>query len=141
MITSQRWEHFPHGADVGIRGIGASLAAAFEQSALAMTAVMVNPDVVVPKTCVDIACEAPNDELLLVDWLNALIYETDTRRMLFSRFHVTVGNRHLSARVCGEPIDPTRHRIAVEVKGATYTALRVAKGCDDLWYAECVIDV
>ena len=31
---TSRWEHFPHGADVGIRGIGASPAAAFEQGAL-----------------------------------------------------------------------------------------------------------
>ena len=35
-----RWEHFPHGADVGIRGIGSSIAQAFEQAALAMSAVV-----------------------------------------------------------------------------------------------------
>ena len=32
----------------------------------------------------------PDDELLLVDWLNALIYEMATRRMLFGRFDVTI---------------------------------------------------
>jgi Archease protein family (MTH1598/TM1083) len=32
------WEHFPHGADIGIRGWGSALAAAFEQAALAATA-------------------------------------------------------------------------------------------------------
>lgn len=35
-----RWEHFPHGADIGVRGFGPTMAAAFEQAALAMTAVV-----------------------------------------------------------------------------------------------------
>ena len=35
-------------------------------------------------------CEAPDDELLLVDWLNALIYEMATRHMLFGRFAVSL---------------------------------------------------
>ena len=33
-----RYEHFPHDADIGVRGFGASEAEAFEQAALAMTA-------------------------------------------------------------------------------------------------------
>ena len=41
---SPRWEHFPHDADMGIRGIGHSKAEAFEQAALALTAVTLDPD-------------------------------------------------------------------------------------------------
>jgi len=33
-----RWEHFPHEADIGVRGFGATPAEAFEQAALALTA-------------------------------------------------------------------------------------------------------
>jgi len=137
----QRWEHFPHGADVGIRGVGTSLAGAFEQAALAMTAAIVDPGTVLPVTRIDINCEAPNDELLLVDWLNALIYEMAARQMLFARFSVQIGDHRLSGQAWGERIDPARHQTAVEVKGATYTALHVAKNDDSLWYAECVVDV
>ena len=36
------WEHFPHDADVGVRGFGATAAEAFEQAALALTAVVTN---------------------------------------------------------------------------------------------------
>jgi len=33
-MTSKRWEHFAHEADIGVRGIGASKAEAFEQGAV-----------------------------------------------------------------------------------------------------------
>ena len=41
-----RWQHFPHGADVGVRGIGRSLAEAFAEAARAMTAAAVDLDAV-----------------------------------------------------------------------------------------------
>ena len=37
------WEHYEHGADIGVRGFGATKAEAFEQAALAMTAVVADP--------------------------------------------------------------------------------------------------
>jgi SHS2 domain-containing protein len=40
---------------------------------------------VMPAEEVRISCSAPDDELLLVDWLNALIYEMALRKMLFGR--------------------------------------------------------
>jgi SHS2 domain-containing protein len=137
----KRWEHFPHEADVGVRGRGATLAEAFEQVALAMTAAITDPGGVAARVAVDLACEAPDDELLLVDWLNALVYEMATRKLLFSRFEVAIDGRRLTARAWGEPADAARHQPAVEVKGATYTALRVARAPEGEWTAECVIDV
>ena len=47
-----RWEHFAHGADVGVRGRGASKAEAFAQAALAMTAVVADPAGVEPRESV-----------------------------------------------------------------------------------------
>jgi SHS2 domain-containing protein len=135
-----RWEHFPHGADVGVRGFGASEAQAFEQVALALTAVVAEPRVVEPRETVVIECEAPDDELLLAEWLNAVVYEMATRRMLFSRFAVRLDGTRLRGEARGEGVDVTRHRPAVEVKGATYTALRVARE-DGGWVAQTVVDV
>lgn len=137
-----RWEHFEHGADIGVRGTGPTLAAAFQQAALALTAVVTDPALVRPETSVPIACEAPTDDILFVDWLNALVYEMATRRMLFARFTVAIdANRHLQATAWGERVDPGRHEPAVEVKGATQTALRVVQDAAGPWTAECVVDV
>ncbi|MFO0700742.1 MAG: archease [Nitrospira sp.] len=135
------WEHFPHQADIGVRGIGQTKEAAFEGTALAMTAVITEPKSVAPTQAVSITCDAPDDELLLVDWLNTLIYEMATRKMLFSRFAVRFNDHSLHATAWGEPVDVARHQPAVEVKGATYTELSVKQDEEGRWIAQCVVDV
>ena len=138
---STSWEHFPHEADMGIRGMGPSKEAAFEGAAIAMTAVITNPTGVIPKHPVTIQGEAPDDELLLVDWLNALIFEMATRKMLFSRFEVYIDDHTFRAIAWGEPVEIEKHRPAVEVKGATYTNLSVRQDVNGSWIAQCVVDV
>jgi tRNA nucleotidyltransferase (CCA-adding enzyme) len=135
------WAHFPHQADMGVRGVGPTREAAFEQAALAMTAVVTDPAQVASDTPVNIRCEAPDDELLLVDWLNALILEMAARHMLFSRFEVSLEGQRLTATAWGEPVNRDRHQPAVEIKGATYTELKVGKMESGLWQAQCVVDV
>ncbi|MBU2642478.1 MAG: archease [Gammaproteobacteria bacterium] len=140
MLTGH-WEHFSHEADMGVRGAGASLDQAFEQAALGLTAVVTDPALVTPEKMIRLTCEAPDVELLLVDWLNALIFEMATRSMLFSRFEVRLEGQSLTAQAWGEALDVARHHPAVEVKGATYTALKVACQADGSWLAQCVVDV
>lgn len=135
------WEHFPHEADVGVRGYGATPAEAFANAALALTAVVADPAAIEPRERVAVACRAPDLELLLADWLNALVFEMATRRMLFSRFEVEIERGELRAAAFGEPVDAARHRPAVEVKGATLTELRVSRQADGRWLAQCVVDV
>ena len=135
------WEHFEHEADLGIRAHGPTLATVFEQAALAMTAAITDIERIAPSTCVPITCEAPQTDLLLVEWLNALVYEMALRRMLFSLYVVNIENSRLTGEACGESLNVVRHRPAVEVKGATYTALEVSRRADGEWLAQCVIDV
>jgi SHS2 domain-containing protein len=134
------WEHYEHAADIGVRGLGVTKAEAFAQAAAAMTAAVTDLAVVRPLERVDVRCEAPDDELLLAEWLNALVYEMSTRRMLFSRFDVRLENGKLEAQAWGETIDRSRHHPAVEVKGATLTTLRVVRHGEG-WLAQTVIDV
>jgi tRNA nucleotidyltransferase (CCA-adding enzyme) len=134
-------EHFPHEADMGVRGFGNTREQAFEQAALALTSVISDPQKIAPRQAIQIQCEAPDDELLFVDWLNALVYEMATRHLLFSRYAVKIDGARLTATAWGEPLDVARHQPAVEVKGATYTGLRVAQETDGTWVAQCVVDV
>ena len=140
-MTSTRWEHFPHDADIGVRGVGATKEEAFEQAAVALTAVILDPDELKGAELVEITCEAPDDELLLVDWLNALIYEMATRGLLFGRFEVHIDGGRLHGKAVGEPIEVARHQPAVEVKGATLTGVRVGQEPGGDWVAQCVVDV
>lgn len=132
---------FPHGADTGVRGTGASREAAFEQAALALTSIVTEPAGVAPATMIEIECEAPDDALLLSDWLNAIIYQMAVRKMVFGRFAVSIEGHKLTGRAWGEPVDRVRHAPAVEPKGATLTGLDVRRTPSGAWVAECVIDV
>ena len=139
--NERRWEHFDHMADMGVRGIGPSLEAAFAEAALALSATITDPALVRPEILFEVNCRASNEELLLVDWLNALICEMSARRMIFSKFQVTISDGHLHGRAWGEVAVPARHHPAVEVKGATLTELKVTRNADGLWTAQCVVDV
>jgi tRNA nucleotidyltransferase (CCA-adding enzyme) len=128
--SSAHWEHFRHGADIGVRGWGPTIASALEQAAMAMMAVIVDPGKVRADETIEVECEAPSLDLLLYDWLNRLILEMATRQMMFTRFDVD-----------GEAISRERHRPAVEIKGATMTELAVGEIEPGLWRAQCVVDV
>ena len=136
-----RWEHYSHGADVGIRGIGASLAQAFEGIGLALTAAVTDLANIAPAQRVEIHCAAPGPEDLLYEWVNALVYEMATKHLLFGQFKVQLTDSELSGEAWGEPLDTARHQPAVEVKGATYTDLSIAEGPPGTWIAQCIIDV
>jgi SHS2 domain-containing protein len=109
--------------------------------ALGMTALITDPAGISAVEEVEIACDAPSADLLLVDWLNALVYEMAVRRMLFGRFAVTLQGNRLRGVASGERVDVARHQPVVEVKGATYTALKLRRRGDGRWEAQCIVDV
>ena len=139
-----RWEHYEHAPGVGVRGFGETQAEAFAQAALAATAAIVRPDSVKPWETVTIHCRAPSDDLLLDEWLNALVREMTERKMLFSRFAVRIDGELLTAEARGESVDPARHRLAVDLHRVSARAPRVngtlpvAKHADG-WVAQTVL--
>ncbi|MHC4551409.1 MAG: archease [Planctomycetota bacterium] len=135
------WEHFHHQADIGIRGVGDTLAAAFEEGAIALAAVICDPSKVKAAESIAIECHADESDLLFADWINALIYEIDIRKMLFSRFEVQIEGGKLTARAWGESANPEKHDIAVEVKAATFMELKIFQDDSGQWVAQCVVDV
>ena len=135
------WELFPHGSDIGVRGVGSTREQAFEQAALALTAVITDVRRVAQRREVGIRCQAPDDELLLYEWLNALVARMALESLLFSRYRVHLHNGSLEAQAWGEAVDVRRHRPAVEVKGATVTELCVSRQANGTWVAQAVVDV
>jgi SHS2 domain-containing protein len=124
-----------------VRGVGRTCASAFEQAALALSSAVTDPAGIAAREAVEVACEAPDLAYLLLDWLNSLIYAMAVRRLVFGRFAVSIEGNRLHGRAWGEPVDRARHMPAVEPKGATLTALKVALRDDGAWVAQCVVDV
>lgn len=146
METAERWEHWEHGADVGVRGVGPDPARAFAGAARALFALVTpEPEALAEREERAVACEAGNLEELLADFLNELVYLFDAERLVLGHFEVSIregeaGRLRLRATARGEAYDPERHESTVEPKGATYTGLRVEER-GGRWVAECVIDV
>jgi SHS2 domain-containing protein len=120
------FEHFEHGADVGVRGFGATPAEAFEAAAQALFALLFEGPSSAVRAEVEerVKVEAPNLEELLVAFLNELISIADTRRLVFGSFQVDISggssnSLRLEARARGEPFDPDRHEFTVVPKGVT----------------------
>jgi SHS2 domain-containing protein len=126
---------------MGVRGWGRTRDEAFAQAALALTAVISDPAQVATREPVQVACEATDEEMLLYEWLNAVVYQMATRKMLFGQFKVASDGLRLQGTMMGEAVNVERHQPAVEVKAATVTCLRVAREPDGTWTAQCVVDV
>lgn len=139
-MTQKGWEYFEHQADVGIRGFGDTLEEAFQQAAIALTTVITHAEVRAEESF-PVQCAASTVEDLFVDWLNNLIYEMATRNLLIGHTQVNILGATLKATVWGEGVDVSRHQPAVEVKGATYTELKVEEDEDGKWLVQCVLDV
>jgi len=134
------YETFEHEADIGIRGFGDSMAEAFENAACAMYSVMVNIQTIEPKEKRSVAVSAPDRELLLIEWLNALLSLSDVERMVFSKFEVKIDGTSLIGTAWGQALDRVRHQPHVEIKGATFHMLSVQE-LDNRYVAQCVVDV
>jgi len=136
-----RWEHYPHDADMGVRGIGNTLDQAFEQAMLALTAIIVDPDQLKDEKQIHIQCSSDDIELLFTDWLNEIIYHMATDHLLFHRAKIKITNGVLNAQLWGEVINVDKHQPTVEVKGATFTTLKVEQLENNEWLAQTVVDV
>ena len=118
-----------HTADVGIIAYGADIRQAFANAARALFSLITELDDVGEFLHRDIELTAPDEESLLVEWLNELICLFDTENIVFKRFDVTkLNNTQLKARSYGEKVDSLKHRLKTGVKAATYHMLKVDKG-------------
>ena len=123
------FEIVDHTADVGIIAYGANLSQAFANAARALFSLIVDIDNVEEVIYRDIELTAQDEESLLVEWLNELIYLFDAENILFKRFDITeLKNTRLKVRNYGEKVDSTKHKLKTGVKAATYHMLKVDKG-------------
>jgi len=123
------FEIIDHTADVGIIAYGDNISQAFSNAARALFSLITELDSIREVLYRDAELAASDEESLLVEWLNELIYLFDTENIIFKRFDVTVlPKARLEARSYGEKIDSSRHRLKTGVKAATYHMVKVDRG-------------
>ncbi|MCX6098639.1 MAG: archease [Candidatus Bipolaricaulota bacterium] len=136
--------YLDHTADIAVRAWGGTVGEAFAEAARGLIGAMVSLEYVRPMTSRAFALRGSSLELLLVDWLAALVAEKDVSGLVFARFDVDIVEDGpevaLRASAWGEPLDPARHEPRLEVKGISLLGLRVRVD-GETWFAEYVADV
>ncbi len=135
------FEVFEHTADLGLRIRAADRTELFVEAARALFSVLVaNLNSVQGVEQRTYELQGDEDDYLLFDWLNELLYTYDTERLLLAQFDVELVDDRLQAVCRGEPIDRVRHELEHEIKAITYHGLRVERVGDD-WLAEVIVDI
>ncbi len=132
MAGKKDFEILNHTADVGIIAYGADMKQAFANAAKGLFSLITDLDDVEEVLHRDAELTATDEESLLVEWLNELIYQFDTEGIVFKRFDITrLDNTRLKARGYGEKVDRSKHELKMGVKAATYHMLKVDRndGC------------
>lgn len=125
---TREFEILDHTADVGIIAYGADLKQAFASAGRGLFSLITRLGDIDETLYRDIELSAADEESLLVDWLNELVYYFDAEGILFRRFDITeLDSNHLKARGYGEKAYSSRHEIKRGVKGATYHMLEIEK--------------
>ena len=134
------FEIIEHTADAGIRAYGSDMREAFANTAKGLFSLITELDDVIEAEYRDVELTAPDQENLLVEWLNELIYLFDAENILFKRFDITqITSTQIKARSYGEKVDSSRHKLKTGVKAATYHMLKIERdnGCK----AEVLFDI
>ena len=136
----RNFEFTDHTADIGIIAHGNSVEEVFVNVACGMFSLIADLEKVVEVIGHQVVAEAPDQEELLVTWLNELLYLFDAENLIFSRFEIVeLRQQSLKAMAYGEKVDPSRHDLKTHVKAATYHQLRLEEG--DQFRARIILDI
>jgi SHS2 domain-containing protein len=131
-------------SDLAFTASGASLAEVFHAAAEALCAATVErPEAVEPRVARSLRMTDTDLELLLLRFLNELIFLRDAEGLLLRPTRVECradGRIELAAELAGEPLDPARHELACDVKAATAHGLSLAREGEG-WQACVTLDV
>ena len=137
----KRYEIIDHTADIGIKAYGSSLKDLFVNAAYGMFDIIADLDGIKPSTSIKITLDGQDPEDLLVKWLDELIYNFYTKRIIFSEFNIeSISPTSIAAEVLGKHIGDRKSRLKTEIKAATYHDLKI-KEKDNTYEVQIIFDV
>lgn len=140
------WEIQDHTADVIIEGKGKTLETALEAVALALQNVMIDTSTIKPKKTIKdcIKIETHKNEEILFEFLSRLVFIKDVRKFFFNDIKVSIKNDNNIVEICfflvGERLNLNRHKVFTDVKGISYSELKIFKQ-KDYYICRCIVDV
>lgn len=140
-----KFEFLEHTADVYVRAHGKTMEEAFENSALAMFETISDTDKIAQTESDSLEVEAEDQYALLYNWLEALLVNSETKGMLYSKFQIIKLKENdegfkINAKVWGEKFYPKKHPQKVAVKAVTYHRMVVIHEVDKV-ILEFILDI
>jgi SHS2 domain-containing protein len=130
--------------DLAFEARGETLEALFAAAAEALlAATLANPADVAEREREPVRLAEPDRELLLLRFLNELVFLRDARGLLLRAGALRVeedGEARVEGELAGERIERARHRLEADVKAATAHGLRVERA-EGGWRASVTLDV
>jgi SHS2 domain-containing protein len=138
------YTYIDHTADVLFEAVGNTLGEVFEQCGLALENTQVHLEKVQAKEKQVLKVEAKDEESLLFDFLDDLVFEKDANLMIFSKFECNIeekdGRFHLKCMAFGEKLNVERHEPKVDVKAITMHMFEIKK-TEEGWKATVLVDI
>jgi SHS2 domain-containing protein len=88
-VMNKAFEVIDHTADVGIIAYGVDIEELFSNAALALFSLITELESIENKFHFDLEVSGEDIDILLIEWLNELIYLFDVKHILFHHFDIT----------------------------------------------------
>ncbi len=133
----KRYEEIEHTADMAMRAYGRDMKELFANAAYGMFSLMADLSSITPAVHRRVHLQAPDQEALLVDWLNELLYLHEAEGEVYCSFDIqALSPTELSATVEGEKTEA----VTKVIKAATFHDLEIAR-TEDGYAATITFDI
>ncbi|MFH1607841.1 MAG: archease [archaeon] len=132
-----KYKFLEHTADIKFQAFGKTLEESFENSALAMFNAMFNGKVK-EKIKKNVSVQGNDNESLLYNFLEELLFLFDSEGFFVSRVKVKIKEKELEAEILGDKAE--NYKIHLDVKAITYNEMFIRKE-KNKWIAQVVVDV
>ena len=122
------FEELEHPADLRLLVRGESLKELFENAARGMLELMLDLSTVTDADSKEMEAEGGDDESLLVDWLESILFAFDAEDFAPARVRVSeLADGNVTGSVAGEHYDPERHDARADIKAVTWHDLEIKR--------------
>jgi len=139
-MNPNKFEYFEVTADIGVKVWGNSLNEIFENAAIAVTSLMINPIIIEKKVIKELYIEGNDISSLLINWITELLIIRDSEGILFSNFKVKVleNEKSLIAKNYGNHFIGAN--LEMDIKAITYSMFKLEKQ-NEYYYSQFILDI
>jgi SHS2 domain-containing protein len=140
MMDSNKFEYFDVTADIGIRAWGNTINELFENAAIAVTSLIIDPNNIEKKIQKDIQVHGNDLSSLLINWITELLILRDSEGILFSSLKVEISKDKKSLRVKALGNNAFSVKFEMDIKAITYSLFELEKK-NGGYYLQFVLDI